>query len=186
MPLPEIILLALALAVDAFTVGAAVGLRHHTPRQIFRLSFHFGLFQALLPLAGIVIGHALEGIVGAFDHWLAFGLLLFVGGRMVLGVFRDEEEQDDRDLTKGASLVLLSLAVSIDALAVGFTFGVSGVPFALPVFLIGVTAGLMTVIGMLMSCRIGRMLGRGCELAAGLVLVGIGLKILLTDLGAFG
>jgi putative Mn2+ efflux pump MntP len=176
-------MLALALAADAFTVGTAVGLRHHSPRQVFRLSFHFGLFQALLPLAGILIGHALEDIVAAFDHWLAFALLLFVGGRMVLGVFRPREEQDERDLTRGASLVLLSLAVSIDALAVGFTFGVSGVPFALPVFMIGVTAAAMTVMGMLLAGRIGRLLGKGCELAAGIVLVGIGVKILLAHLG---
>jgi len=177
--LPEIILLALALAVDAFTVGAAVGLRHRSPRQIFRLSFHFGLFQALLPLVGILLGSALESLVSAYDHWLAFGLLLFVGGRMILGSFKDEEDRRERDLTRGSSLVILSLAVSIDALAVGFTFGVSGVPFALPVILIGVTAGVMTVIGMLLANRIARALGRGCELVAGLVLVAIGLKILL-------
>jgi len=177
--LPEIIILSLALAVDAFTVGAAVGLRHGSPRQIFRLSFHFGLFQALLPLVGILIGSALKETVSAFDHWLAFGLLLFVGGRMILGAFRGEEERKERDLTKGASLVLLSLAVSIDALAVGLTFGVSGVPFVFPVILIGVTAAAMTVIGMLLAHRIGRVLGKGCELVAGLVLIGIGVKILL-------
>ena len=91
----------------------------------------------------------------------------------------DEEKRQERDLTRGSSLVILSLAVSIDALAVGFTFGVSGVPFALPVILIGVTAGAMTVIGMLLANRIARALGKGCELVAGLVLVAIGLKILL-------
>jgi putative Mn2+ efflux pump MntP len=183
VPLPEIIILALALAVDAFTVGAAVGLRHHSPRQIFRLSFHFGLFQALLPLIGILIGSALESVVAAFDHWLAFGLLLFVGGRMVLGALKGEEAEEGRDLTKGASLVILSLAVSIDALAVGFTFGVTGVPFVLPVVLIGLTAGVMTVLGMLLAERIGRTLGKGCELVAGLVLIGIGVKILVDHLG---
>ncbi len=169
----------MALAVDAFTVGAAVGLRHGSPRQVFRLSFHLGLFQALLPLIGSLIGSALEETVAAFDHWVAFGLLLLVGGRMIFGVFGVGEKREDRDLTKGGSLVLLSLAVSIDALAVGLTFGVSGVPFVLPVILIGVTAAAMTVIGMMLAHRIGRVLGKGCEFVAGLVLIGIGVKILL-------
>ena len=79
----EILLLAVALAVDAFTVGAAVGLRHRAPRQVFRLAFHFGLFQALMPLIGALAGGALFELVAAASHWVAFGLLLFVGGRMI-------------------------------------------------------------------------------------------------------
>jgi putative Mn2+ efflux pump MntP len=183
LSLPEIIVLALALAVDAFTVGAAVGLRHGSPRQIFRLSFHFGLFQALMPLLGILIGKVLNEVVEAFDHWLAFGLLAFVGGRMIYTALRGgEEEEAERDLTRGASLVILSLAVSIDALAVGFSIGVSEVPFALPVILIGVIAAAMTVLGMLLANRIGGMLGRGAEIVAGVVLIGIGVKVLVEGL----
>lgn len=174
MSLVEIILLALALAVDAFTVGAAVGLRHHSPRQIFRLSWHFGLFQALMPLIGIALGSVLETLVARFSHWLAFGLLLFVGGRMIVGSFKEGDAEHDLDLTRGFNLIVLSVAVSIDALAVGFTFGVSGVPFGLPVALIGVTAGVMTAVGMLLANRIGRALGKRCELVAGMVLVLIG------------
>ncbi len=182
MSLPEILLLALALAVDAFTVGAAVGLTHRAPRQIFRLSFHFGLFQALLPLVGILVGNVLAGVVASFDHWLSFGLLLFVGGRMIKGAFKKREPDRIRDLTKGLSLVLLSVAVSIDALAVGFTLGVSRAPFILPVIVIGVTAAAMTVLGMLLGNRVGRVFGKGCEFAAGVVLIGIGVKILVGDL----
>ncbi len=183
MPLPEILLLALALAADAFSVGAAVGLRHRRPRQVFRLSWHFGLFQALMPLLGIAAGHAVERLTRACDHWIAFGLLAFVGGRMILSSFGEGDREEGPDPTRGYRLVLLSVAVSIDALAVGFTFGVTGVPFLLPVILIGVTASAATVAGMFLAGRIAGVLGRRAELAAGLVLVAIGIRILVTHLG---
>jgi len=177
--LAEILLLALALAVDAFTVGAAVGLRHRAPRQVFRLAFHFGLFQALMPLIGAFSGHALRNLVAAASHWIAFGLLLLVGVRMIRGALRGGERPIDRDLTRGSSLVFLSVAVSIDALAVGFTFGLTGEDFVLPIVVIGIVAGVMTLLGLRLARRIGPRLGTAGEVVAGLVLVGIGLKILL-------
>jgi len=180
--LTEILLLALALAVDAFTVGAAVGLRHRSPRQVFRLAFHFGLFQALMPLIGAFSGHAIRVVVAAASHWIAFGLLVFVGGRMIRNALRDEERPADRDLTRGLSLVVLSIAVSIDALAVGFTFGLTGERFLVPIVVIGVVAGLLTIAGMLLARRIGPRLGRAGEALAGVVLIGIGVKILLDAL----
>lgn len=184
MTLPEILLLALALAVDAFTVGTAVGLRHHSPRQVFRLSFHFGLFQALMPLVGIGLGYVFEELIDAFDHWVAFGLLLFVGGRMLLEAFRGRsaDAEEGRDPTKGLSMVLLSVAVSIDALAVGFTLGLAGGEFILPVVVIGVVAGALTVLGMFLGGRVGSRFGRGATLFAGLVLIGIGVKVLVAGL----
>jgi len=184
MILIETLLLALALAVDAFTVGAAVGLRHRSPRQVFRLAFHFGLFQALMPLLGALSGHALRSLIAAASHWIAFGLLLFVGGRMIREALRGEERPVDRDLTRGMSLVVLSVAVSIDALAVGFTFGLTGESFLVPIVVIGVVAGVMTVVGMLLAGRIGPRLGRVGEVVAGLVLVGIGVKVLVDGLVA--
>ena len=183
MTLIETVLLALALAVDAFTVGMAVGLSHRTPRQIFRLSWHFGLFQALLPLVGALAGAGLRRWISAFDHWVAFGLLLLIGGRILVGYFRAEDRRDLGDLTRGWSLVILSIAVSIDALAVGFTLGVTGARIAFPILVIGVVAALMTVLGMLIAGRINQAVGRHCELLAGLVLVGIGVKILAEGLG---
>ena len=184
MNLTEILLLALALAVDAFTVGAAVGLRHRSPRQIFRLAFHFGLFQALMPMIGALSGHVLRGLVAAASHWIAFGLLFIVGVRMIREALRDEERPTDRDLTKGLSLVVLSVAVSVDALAVGFSFGVTGEEFLMPIVVIGVVAALMTLAGMLLAGRIGPRLGRAGEVLAGVVLIGIGAKVLFDALTA--
>jgi putative Mn2+ efflux pump MntP len=183
MPFAEVILLALALAVDAFSVGAAVGLEHRSPRQVFRLSWHFGLFQALMPLAGILLGLGLERWIRAFDHWVAFCLLVLVGGRMVRGALRPgEEETETRDPTRGLTLITLSLAVSIDALAVGFTLGITGASFVVPVCVIGVVAAFATLASMLLAGRIGRILGKRAEVLAGLVLIGIGVKILVEHL----
>jgi putative Mn2+ efflux pump MntP len=182
MTFVEIILLALALAVDAFTVGAAVGLTHRRPAQVFRLSWHFGVFQALMPLLGALAGRGLERFVKPWDHWIAFGLLALIGGRMIHGALRGGERRLDRDLTRGLVLVGLSVAVSIDALAAGFTLGLRQGSIALPVVVIGVVAAVLTAVGMLLAGRIGQRLGKGCEIAAGLVLIGLGVKILVEHL----
>jgi putative Mn2+ efflux pump MntP len=175
----EIILLALALAVDAFTVGAAVGLTHQRKEQIFRLSWHFGVFQALMPLVGALAGKSLERFVAPFSHWLAFGLLALIGGRMIHGALRQGERRFDRDLTRGLSLIGLSVAVSIDALAAGFTLGLRQESIALPVIVIGAVAAALTAVGMVVAGRLGQRIGKGCELVAGVVLIGLGVKIVV-------
>ena len=182
MSFVEIILLALALAVDAFTVGAAVGVTHYQKEQIFRLSWHFGVFQALMPLLGALTGKSLERFVEPFSHWIAFGLLALIGGRMVYGALRGGERRIDRDLTRGLSLVGLSIAVSIDALAAGFTLGLRQESIALPVLVIGVTAASLTAVGMVLAGRLGKRLGKGCEIGAGIVLIGLGIKIVVEAL----
>lgn len=182
MSFVEILLLALALAVDAFSVGAAIGLTHRRPRQIFRLSWHFGLFQALMPVIGALAGTFLERFVEPFDHWLAFGLLAFIGGRMIYNALRGEERRAARDLTRGLSLIALSLVVSIDALAAGFALALEDEPIVLPVVVIGVVAASLTAVGMLIAGRISDRLGKRCEIGAGLVLIGLGVKILVDAL----
>lgn len=182
MSFVEIIVLALALAVDAFSVGAAVGLTHRQPRQIFRLSWHFGLFQSLMPLVGALAGTLLERFVEPWDHWLAFGLLAFIGGRMIYGALRGDDRRFDRDLTRGLSLIALSLAVSIDALAAGFTLALEDAPIVVPVIVIGVVAAGLTAVGMLIAGRISDRLGKSCEIGAGVVLIGLGAKILVEAL----
>ncbi|MBC8277107.1 MAG: manganese efflux pump, partial [FCB group bacterium] len=118
----ELAILALALAIDAFSVGSAVGLTCHRPRQIFRLSWHFGLFQALMPLIGALAGSLMMVVIQGWDHWVAFFILLGLGIKMIAGAFKKEEENTRPvDLTKGWSLISLSIAVSIDALAAGIT-----------------------------------------------------------------
>jgi manganese efflux pump family protein len=176
----EILLLSLALAVDAFSIAAVVGLVHRQPRQVFRLSFHFGLFQGLLALIGILIGGLLMGIIEAWDHWIAFSLLLLIGLRMIRNA-KGGEERDTakRDLTRGLSLVGLSLAVSIDALAAGVGLAALSVPVLSTVLLIGLVASLGTLMAFVLAGSIRHWVGRYAEYAAGVFLIGLGIKILI-------
>lgn len=171
--------IALALAMDAFAValGAGVTLQRLTGRHIFRLSFHFGLFQALMPVIGWLAGLTLVQWISAWDHWIAFALLSFVGSRMIREAFH-EEKPVGTDPTRGLTMVLLSIATSIDALAVGFSLSLLGVSIWLPAVVIGLVAGALTVAGMLLGDRIGRRWGSRVEIFGGLVLILIGVKIL--------
>lgn len=174
--------MALALAVDAFAVALAAGLAldRLTGRHLFRLGFHFGLFQALMPAVGWTAGLTIQRWISAYDHWAAFGLLAFVGGKMIIEAFREEEEgNSSADPTRGWSLVTLSVATSIDALAVGLTLGMLGVSIWFPALVIGLVAGALTVTGMLLGRRVAAVWGKRMEVFGGLVLFGIGAKILL-------
>jgi manganese efflux pump family protein len=184
MDFPQILLLALALAADAFSVGAVLALRYRSPRQVLRLAFHFGLFQALLPLLGALLGGALITHIAAVDHWVAFGLLTLVGGRMIWSGLHEEPARASAvDLTRGWSLVGLSLAVSIDALAVGITLPAAGAPVGLAVTTFGVVAGLATLAAMRLVAPLARRLGGRVEVVGGLVLLTLGLKILQEHTG---
>ncbi len=179
MSYPEILILALALSADAFSVGAALGLSHRTLRQAIRLAFHFGLFQALLPLVGALLGSVLLRWVGGADHWIAFALLVFLGLHMIRAALREEAaDVQARDLTRGWSLVGFSLAVSIDALAAGFTLPATGAPIPLAVATFGVVTGAATLVAVRMAASIARRVGPRIEILAGLVLIGLGVKIL--------
>ena len=176
--------LALALAMDAFAVALGTGavLSRLTGRHLFRFGFHFGLFQALMPVIGWLAGQTIIQWVSAWDHWIAFGLLAIIGGHMIYEAFNDEEKADERDPTKGLSLILLSIATSIDALAVGFSLSVIGVSIWMPSLVIGLVAGALTVTGMLLGGRIGDRWGSRVEIFGGLVLIVIGSKILIEHL----
>ncbi|NOZ02255.1 MAG: manganese efflux pump [Deltaproteobacteria bacterium] len=176
-----LISIALGLAMDAFAVaiGTSIVLVRVTPRQRFRLAFHFGLFQAMMPVIGWAAGSTVEGAINAWDHWVAFGLLAFIGTRSIVQSFRHRsEEQGPVDPTRGASLVVLSVATSIDALAVGLSFGVLGVAIWTPALVIGLVAAAMTLLGIALGSRLGALFGRRMEAVGGLVLLLIGAQIL--------
>ncbi|MFB3852217.1 MAG: manganese efflux pump MntP family protein [Vicinamibacterales bacterium] len=182
----ETILVAIGLAMDAFAValGAATSARPMAPRAGFRLPFHFGLFQAIMPVAGWLVGARITVYVAAVDHWLAFALLGFVGARMIHeGVAGEEGAGSATDPSKGWTLIVLSLAVSIDALAVGFSLAMLGVDIWYPAVAIGMITGSLTLIGMRVGQRLGRAFGRAMETAGGLVLFGIGARILIQHMG---
>ena len=176
--------LALALAMDAFAVALGTGavLARITGRHIFRLGFHFGLFQALMPILGWLAGQAVVEFISSWDHWIAWALLTAIGCRMIYEAINDQKKPEDHDPTRGLSLVFLSLATSIDALAVGFSLSVIGVSIWMPALIIGLVAGALTVIGMLIGARMGNRWGPKMEILGGVVLIAIGLKVLVEHL----
>jgi len=180
--------IAVALAMDAFAValGAALVLPRLSGRHLFRFGFHFGLFQALMPILGWLAGLTVRRWIEAFDHWIAFGLLLFVGGRMLWEARSGDEPEQRGDPTKGWSLVLLSVATSIDALAIGLSLAVLGVSIWMPALVIGVVASVLTVVGMWLGRRLGQAWGPRVETMGGLILIGIGVRILIEHLTAAG
>ncbi len=180
--------LAVALAMDAFAVAIVSGLtiKPMTGRHVFRLAFHFGLFQALMPTLGWIAGTAVYRYIAAFDHWIAFVLLAFVGGRMIWGALHgnDEEPPSWKDPTSGWELVMLSVATSIDALAVGLSLAMVGSVIVLPALVIGVVAAGFTIAGMLLGRQVGSIWGKRVEIFGGLILLAIGIKIVVEHVSA--
>lgn len=177
--------IAVGLAMDAFAVAVATGivLGNVSGRQTFRLSFHFGLFQFLMPVIGWQAGLSFVQYLGNYDHWIAFGLLGAIGGKMILDAFReDPEARPVSDPTRGVSLVLLSVATSLDALAVGLSLGVLRIRIWVPAVVIGLVAAGLTAAGMHLGRPLGVRFGRKMEVAGGLVLIGIGIRILVGHL----
>jgi putative Mn2+ efflux pump MntP len=183
MTLLDLILIALALAVDAFSVGVGVALTHRSPRQIFRLSYHFGLFQALMALLGMLAGSLLFSAVKHVDHWVAFALLTWLGLHMLRSGGERWRRGERADLTRGLSLIVLSLAVSIDAAAVGVGLAAEAAPRALAVGLIGLVSALATLLAFGLAGPLGARVGQHGEKVAGTVLILLGIKILVEHLG---
>ncbi len=184
MSLLTIIGIAIGLAMDALAVAIAVGTRlpRLTYRHYFRLSFHFGLFQALMPIAGWFLGRTVERYISAFDHWVAFALLVAIGAKMLYESFQHKRDVEKvlSDPTRKWSLILLSVATSIDAFAVGLSMALLNIGIALPATIIGVVALLATAIGMRCGRSLGERIGSKAEFIGGLILIGIGLKIVLS------
>lgn len=183
MTIVNIILIAVALAMDAFAVAIAVGvsLKCVTPRQRFRLSWHFGLFQAVMPIIGWYSGSSVRTLIDRYDHWIAFGLLCIVGLNMIKEAFSHEETVCAKnDPTRGRTLVILSISTSIDALAVGVSMSMLHVTIFFPALVIGLIAATFTLVGLEIGARFGQQsrLSPLAQLIGGGVLLLIGLNIL--------
>jgi manganese efflux pump family protein len=172
--------IAVGLAMDAFAVSIAAGLAvaSVTPRHVFRISFHFGLFQFMMPIIGWLAGGQLAAYFGEYDHWVAFGLLVYVGGRMLWEARSEKKADDQRDPTRGLTLVTLSIATSLDALAVGISMALLGVSVWIPAVVIGIITAALSAVGIKFGGRIGPRWERWAEAAGGIVLIAIGLKVL--------
>jgi len=174
--------IALGLAMDAFAVSIAVGskLKRLSFRPLFRLSFHFGLFQFMMPVLGWYFGSKIEHIMRDFDHWVAFGLLFIIGAKMIRESFnKDDNKKPLNDPTRKWTLIILSIATSIDALAVGLSIALLGIEIWFISLVIGLVAFVMTAIGMTFGRKLGSRFGKRMEFLGGLILIGIGLKIVI-------
>ena len=186
MPLLEILAIAVGLAMDAFAVSLAAGAGAYVnrPRPAVRLAFHLGLFQFMMPVLGWYLGSQTVAAVASVDHWVAFGLLAFVGTRMVKSGFSHGEGPHDTDPSRGLTLVSLSVATSIDALAVGISLALLQVDIWYPSVVIGVVTSALSLIGLRLGAHLSRRFGKGMEIAGGILLILIGLRILVEHLGA--
>lgn len=177
--------IASGLAMDAFSVSLTSGvlIKTPTPRHYFRLAFHFGLFQFLMPILGFYGGVLFESVIKKYDHWIAFALLLAVGGKMLIDSFKkDDDEKPNKDPSRGKTLILLSVATSIDAAAIGFTMAALGLPIFIPSAVIGLVCLLFSAAGVFLGSRLGRVFGKWAERFGGIVLITIGTKILIEHL----
>lgn len=186
MNLLNIIGIAIGLAMDAFAVSIAAGLtlKKVSLRTALRMAWHFGIFQAIMPLIGFFAGRNFSQQLASYDHWIAFGLLGALGSKMIYeALTRDEEaEQAKADPTKGWRLVSLSVATSLDALAVGVSMAFMKVDIFTPAAIIGVVAFGFTIIGVYGGARLGEKWEHRAEFFGGAILIAIGIKILVEHL----
>jgi manganese efflux pump family protein len=180
----SLLLLSVGLSMDVLSVSAVTGfcLGQVERKQMLRLAVAFGAFHVFMPIIGWLAGGSIVDLISGYDHWVAFLLLAFVGGRMLIEGIRGGENVDQTKILELRSLMLFSLAVSIDSIAVGLSFGIQSVPIVFPAILIGSTAFVFTLIGVAVGCKTGQWLGRWSQIAGGLILVLIGLRVLLIHL----
>lgn len=176
-----VFVIAIGLGMDAFAVALVCGARRDCiqARPLFRLSFHFGLFQFLMPVIGWYLGTTVDQYFSKYGYWIAFGLLTYIGVKMLIeSTSSDSETATLKDPTKGLMMVMLSIATSIDAFAVGLSLAFLGTTIWMPSIVIGIVALLMTAIGMVFGKSLGKRFGKRMELLGGVILIGIGIKIL--------
>lgn len=187
MSICDLIILSIALAMDCFAVSFSAGslqgelrLRH-----TLILAFFFGFFQAMMPVIGYFGGEVVVKYVSNFDHWIAFIILLFIGGKMIFEAVHPSPDEKKINVMKPRTLIILSIATSIDALAVGFSFSMLAVNIWLAVIIIGIGSFVLSIAGVYMGKTLSQIIKPSyAEIFGGLVLIGIGTKILIEHLSA--
>ncbi|NQV03323.1 MAG: manganese efflux pump [Bacteroidia bacterium] len=183
MNLFELILIALGLSMDCFAVAVGFSMnRRQSWREILKMALFFSLFQALMPVIGWVVGDSLKELIAAVDHWIAFGLLTFIGGKMIVHSFQQQQQSISPTL-KTSLLITLSLATSIDALITGLSFGFIEVNIVKAGVIIFFVTFLVTVVGAKLAERTTFLSAGWAERFGGIVLILIGVKIVLDHLG---
>lgn len=182
MGIIEILLIGVGLAMDAFAVSICKGLsmKSLSFKKSIIIGLYFGIFQAGMPLVGFLLGKGFEDFVVAIDHWIAFILLLFIGINMIKEVFKDEECANDDISFK--TMVVLAIATSIDALAVGITFAFLKVNILIATILIGIVTFIISIFGVVIGNKFGDKFEKKAKLLGGIILIGMGVKILIEHL----
>jgi len=177
-------LIAFSLAMDCFAVSIAGGALNPKAGigNAIKIAFFFGLFQTLMPLIGWLVGQSFARFISDYDHWVAFFLLLAIGIKMIYESFKDRPEGENRDILKLPTLLLLSVATSIDALVVGITLSLLKTSLILSVLVIGIFAFILSVAGYYIGKMAGNLFKNKVEIVGGLILIGIGIRILVEHL----
>ncbi len=184
MELITITLISIGLAMDALAVCLGIGTAEQIPtlRGKIRLAAHFGIFQSGMTALGWLAGGTIVLYVNSFDHWIAFALLGYVGINLIRAGFNKDGQAFEQDPSTGKVLVILSLATSIDAFAVGLSIAIIKVPVLLSVIAIGVVTFLLSALGLFAGAKLGETFGKRMEIFGGLILLGIGIRVVLTHL----
>jgi putative Mn2+ efflux pump MntP len=187
MKIIEILLLGISLSMDAFAVSICKGLsmKKINWKKATIIGLYFGIFQALMQVIGYFLGTTFQSFVTNIDHWIAFILLVLIGGNMIREAVSGDESKNYNDVTDFKTMVVLAIATSIDALAVGITFAFLNVNVPIAVSLIGIITFILSLIGVKIGNRFGSKYENKAQIAGGVVLILIGLKILLEHLGIF-
>lgn len=187
MGLIELLLIAVGLSMDAFAVSICkgLGMRKINFKHAIIIALFFGVFQGVMPVIGWLLGTQFEGYITNIDHWIAFGLLVLIGGKMLWDAFHEEESCTDCEQPKinVKELTLLAIATSIDALAIGITLAFLQVDIVPAALTIGITTFVLSFIGVIVGNRFGDKYQKRATIAGGVVLIVIGAKILLEHLG---
>ncbi len=180
-----VFLTGIGLAMDAFAVAVCKGLKMQklNYKQMGLIALFFGGFQALMPLIGWILGKGFEAYIKSIDHWVAFALLLFIGGKMAYESFKADDNDECCGKFDIKELLIMAIATSIDALAVGIAFALKDINIFVAVAVIGTVTFILSAIGVLLGHKFGALYKSKAELAGGIILILIGIKILLEDLG---
>ncbi len=178
------VFIAIGLAMDAFAVSLGVGTSRRATdnRSIFRLAFHFGFFQGFMTFLGWLAGSTISRWISQYDHWVALVLLAFVGINMIRSGMDNETKSYDQNPSKGGYLMILCIATSIDALAVGLSMAFINIEILQPVIIIGIITLVLSLIGLGIGNKLGKNFGKRMEIVGGMILIGIGLRIVLSHL----
>ncbi|OHB62042.1 MAG: hypothetical protein A2167_03570 [Planctomycetes bacterium RBG_13_46_10] len=184
MTLITIIIIAVGLAMDTFAISIVSGAVYKELhiKHALRIAFFFGVFQAIMPLIGFLAGMSIKNYITSYDHWVAFGLLCAVGGKMIYESFKIKPAEDSLNPSNIIVLLVLSVATSIDALAVGITLSFLRVSLVEVVSIIGLVTFVLSYLGVFIGKRYGHFFENKIEAVGGLILIGLGIKILLGHL----